>query len=359
MPAKRTNSPPASKKSDKPYDKTEKAPKSKVGAPKLSLSTPPNWQTHFSEWSNNLPEGENAKRCIEKWCLLPPYDHSITEEQWELYYKERLALDEINTCGSEASSPVQSDGLRPPLRVMEESAADAAAVIYGSVLAEDSKIAIARTLRGSLYITEADGEEGCFTVNTRLYSPFGIGMSVDLAYNYSFDYRESDFFGLLVARPNKPGDLDTENPRKCKALKEDGSAQVGSVEVFVWNGGNAVGAATAADISSFEPTLFGSKGWLSPLKLHNLLLAASTCSRYDDVYQELNPDIATASSKKLKFFEGETTENELEKVETALYKKLRKQMLEGDASGVVDGLEDEDDQPGCVPDRLLLLARHK
>ncbi|KAG8688527.1 hypothetical protein FRC11_005279 [Ceratobasidium sp. 423] len=343
MPAKRTNSPSISQKSDKPYNKKEKAPKDKTAAPKLSHSTPPNWQTHYSEWSSDLPEGGNARRCIEKWCLLSPYDHSITEEQWELYYEERLALDEINTYGGEASDPVQPDGLRPPLRVLEESAADAAAVIYGSVLAQDSKIAIARALRGSLYITEAEGEEGCFTVNTRLYSPFGIGTSIDLAYSYSFDYRESDFFGLLVARSNKVGDLDAENPRKCKALKEDGSAQAGSVEVFAWNGGNVVGAATAAELGSFEPTLFGS-------------IAASTCCRYDDEYQELKAGIVTASSKKLKFFEGETTGNELDKAETALYKKLRKQMLGGDALDV-DGSEDEDDHPGCVPNRLLLLAR--
>ncbi|KAL5641678.1 hypothetical protein ACGC1H_001974 [Rhizoctonia solani] len=225
----------------------------------------------------------------------------------------------------------------------------------GSVLVEESKIAIARTLRGSLYITSADGMEGCFTVNTRLYSPFGIGMSVDFGYSYSFDYRESDFFGLLVTKSNRVGDIDAESPRKCKALTEDGSPQPGGVEIFSWYGGNTVGAATADEFSSFEPTLFGSTGGLSPLKLHDLLLAASTCSQYDDRYQGLEPDIAVASSKNLKFFEGETTGGELSEAEMALYKKLRKHMLSGNAEGDVD----DDDLPGCVPDRLLLLARYK
>ena len=78
----------------------------------------------------------------------------------ERSYRERSALDEVNTCGSDASAPIQPDELRPPLRVLGDSAADVAAAIYGSVMPEESKIAIARTLRGSLYITEADGQEG-------------------------------------------------------------------------------------------------------------------------------------------------------------------------------------------------------
>ncbi|KEP49008.1 hypothetical protein V565_110330 [Rhizoctonia solani 123E] len=354
MPAKRKSSS-TSKKSDKPYVKTKKAPKGKTAAPALNSSTPPNWQTHCPEWSTDRPEGKNAKCCIDKWCLLPPYDHRISEDEWDLYFRERTALDELNTFGSDASASIQPGELRPPLRVLEDSAADIAAAMYGSVLVEESKIAIARTLRGSLYITSATGMEGCFTVNTRLYSPFGIGTSVDFGYDYSYDYRESDYFGLLVAKSNKVGDIDAESPRKCKALAEDGSPQPGSVEIFSWHGGNTVGAVTAAKLSSFEPTLFGSTGWLSPLKLHNLLLAASTCSQYDDCYQELEPGIAVASSKNLKFFAGETTGGEFSEAEMALYKRLRKDMLSGNAKGDVD----EDDQPGCVPDRLLLLARHK
>ncbi|KAH7345429.1 hypothetical protein B0J17DRAFT_713016 [Rhizoctonia solani] len=286
--------------------------------------------------------------------LLSPYNHSISEDQWELYYKERSALDEVNTFGSDASSPIQPGRLRSPLRVLEYAATNVAAPVYGSVLAEKSKIAIGRTLRGSLHITEVDGEEGYFTLSTRLYSPFGIGTSIDFGYSCSFDYRESDFFGLLVAISNNVGDIDAETPRKCKALKEDGSPQPGSVEVFAWNGGNTVGAATAAKISSFEPALFGSISWLSPLKMHNILLAASTCSHYDDVFQELESGIVLASGKKSKFFEAETNGEELSLPETSLYRELRKQKLQG------DGLDDDDDnEPGCVPERLLLLAYHK
>lgn len=125
----------------------------------LKLSTPPNWQARYPEWSSHLPEGEKEKRCIDKWCLLSPYDHSISEDQWELYYKERSALDEVNTFGSDASSPIQPGRLRSLLRVLEYAATNVAAPVYGSVLAEKSKIAIGRTLRGSLHITEVDGEE--------------------------------------------------------------------------------------------------------------------------------------------------------------------------------------------------------
>ncbi|CAE6494932.1 unnamed protein product [Rhizoctonia solani] len=283
--------------------------------------------------------------------LLPPYDHRISEDEWDLYFRERTALDELNTFGSDASASIQPGELRPPLRVLEDSAADIAAAMYGSVLVEESKIAIARTLRGSLYITSATGMEGWqVDLNPSKDSSLTVLNPVS-----PYDYRESDYFGLLVAKSNKVGDIDAESPRKCKALAEDGSPQPGSVEIFSWHGGNTVGAVTAAKLSSFEPTLFGSTGWLSPLKLHNLLLAASTCSQYDDCYQELEPGIAVASSKNLKFFAGETTGGEFSEAEMALYKRLRKDMLSGNAKGDVD----EDDQPGCVPDRLLLLARHK
>ncbi|CAE6501403.1 unnamed protein product [Rhizoctonia solani] len=355
MPAKRTNSPSAPKKSEKPYDKPEKTLKDERVVPTLKPSTSPNWQARYQEWSNHLPEGEKAKRCIDKWCLLPPYDHSITEDQWELYYKERSALDGINTFGSDASSSVLPRELRPPLRVLEDASANLAATIYGSVLAEASKIAIARTLRGSLYITEADGQEGWQAPGSIRLLESGPPLTLDIVI-YSFDYRESDFFGLLVAISNGVGDIDVENPGKCKALEEDGSPRPESVEVFAWNGGNTVGAATATEISSFEPTLFGSTSWLSPLKLHNLLLAASTCSHYDDIFQELELGIEIASSRKFKFFEGETAGDELSSIETSLYKKLRQQMLGREGDGLE---EDDDDQPGCVPERLLLLARHK
>lgn len=32
-------------------------------------------------------------RAVERWGLLPPYDPSVTEAQWEGYYKERAALE--------------------------------------------------------------------------------------------------------------------------------------------------------------------------------------------------------------------------------------------------------------------------
>ncbi|CAE7151873.1 unnamed protein product [Rhizoctonia solani] len=348
MPAKRTNSPSTTKKSDKRYDKVEKTSE-RATTINPHVSTPPNWQAHCPEWSTDRPKYKNANLSIDKWCLLPPYDHSITEEQWELYHKERSALDELNTIGSEASKPIRPSELRPPLRVLEDSAADAAAAIYGSVLAEESKLAIARTLRGSIYITAADGMEGCFSVNTRLYSPFGIGTSVDFAYSYSFDYRESDFFGLLTAKSNKVSAIDAENPSRCKALQEDGSPMPGSVEIFSWYGGNQVGAATAAEFSSFEPALFGSTGWLSPLKLHNLLFAASTCSQYDDCYQELKSDIVVASSKKLKFFEGETPGGKLSDAENVLYRKLREHMLSGKAEPCKVGSVRDLTIPGAPP----------
>lgn len=37
--------------------------------------------------------GPWLQQCIERWGLVAPYDPSVTEAQWESYFKERAALE--------------------------------------------------------------------------------------------------------------------------------------------------------------------------------------------------------------------------------------------------------------------------
>ncbi|EUC61973.1 hypothetical protein RSOL_410140 [Rhizoctonia solani AG-3 Rhs1AP] len=359
MPPKRTNPSTSTTKSGGASKKAKVTTKGKKATPKLPKSTPPNWQRLHPEWAVNMPKGTNAKLCIEKWCLLAPYGHGITEKQWKAYHDERSALDQDNTCGYDARPTLKPEYLcANPWRVLEFASQSIASAIYGSVLDEDEKTAIARTIRGSLYFIELEGEDDdgprSVSAKTRLYSPFGIGTSVDFAYDYHFRYREGEQFGSLIAMSNSVEDLDPEKPRKSKAIKGFDTPKPGSVKIFSWNGSNKISATMVARINSFEPTLFGSTGWLSPLKLHNILFAAGTGLSYDEHSYPTNPEIA--SREKFTFFEGETTGGDLSKSEDALYKELEEEEPEEDLGDVY--LSD-DEKAGCVPRRLLLLARQE
>ncbi|CAE6467813.1 unnamed protein product [Rhizoctonia solani] len=359
MPPKRANPSTSSTKSGGTNKKAKVATKSKKAVPKLPKSIPPNWQTRHSQWSKVMPKGKNAKLCIEKWCLLPPYDHGMTEKQWKAYHDERSALDKVNTCGYSARPTLKPEYLcANPWRVLEIASRNIASAIYGSVLEEEEKIAIARTLRGSLYLLELEGEDDdgprSVYAKTRLYSPFGIGTSIDFSYDYHFRYREGEQFGSLIGMSNGVEDLDPEKPRKSKAIKGFDTPKPGSVKIFSWSGTKRITATTADRINSFEPTLFGSTGWLSPLKLHNLLFAAGTGLMYGEDSYSTDPEIA--SRAKFTFFEGETTGDELSKTENALYDELDEEEPEEDLGDVYLS---EDEKAGCVPRRLLLLARQE
>ncbi|CAE7151878.1 unnamed protein product [Rhizoctonia solani] len=353
MPPKRAN-PSTSTQSGGVSKKAKATTKSKKTAPKLPRSTPPNWQNRNPEWSKDMPKGKNAKKCIERWCLLPPYDHSITEKQWKAYHDERAALDRDNTWGYYAKPSIENDYLRSPWPILKISSRNIASAIYGSVLDEEEKTAIARTIRGSLYFLELEGRDGgdgprSVHAKTRLYSPFGIGTSVDLAYDYHFRYREGEQFGSLVAVSNDVDDLSPGNPRKSRVTKGSWS-----VKIFSWNGTNKITATTAKMINSFEPTLFGSTGWLSPLKLHNILFAAGTGLTYGEDHYSTDPEIA--SQEKFTFFEGETTGGHLSEMEDELFEELDEQAPGEDLGDVY---LPEGEKAGCVPRRLLLLARQE
>ncbi|KAG8681782.1 hypothetical protein FRC08_015401 [Ceratobasidium sp. 394] len=131
----------------------------KASMPQLKKSTQPNWDKP-GEYSQDKPTGKWGAKCVERWCLLPPYNPSISEAQWKTYYLERSAVDKVNTSGSDESAMVVCEELLGEgnwytLRKMSE---EVAAAIFGSTLDDVHKKRIGRTLLGSLYFTDLSGD---------------------------------------------------------------------------------------------------------------------------------------------------------------------------------------------------------
>ncbi|KAG9120554.1 hypothetical protein FRC07_003905 [Ceratobasidium sp. 392] len=360
MPPKRRN--PSDTASERPAKKVAKggskaAPKTKsktkVKAPVLQKSAPPNWDK--PEYSNEAPTGKWSKKCTERWCLLPPYDTSISEAEWKCYYRERAGLDQVNTIGSRESRMIEAEelcGEDGAWDFLRYASGEVAAAIYGSVLDDERKKQIGRTLLGSLYLTELSGSDDGggsardITAMSRLYSPFGLGTSIDLWYSYYVRMRISwsgERIGSLYVRANTIDDCDPKPPRKCRAMVlTPGFIQKeapGARSVF-HRGGSRWSGTTAANIKSFEGPLFGCEGWLSPLKLLNILLAAAGIMYFDEGDTE-TPESTLA---KFQFFQGENNGKDMLKEEFAKLDELEK--------------EASDDE-GCVSQRRLLLAREE
>ncbi|KIY53216.1 hypothetical protein FISHEDRAFT_55304 [Fistulina hepatica ATCC 64428] len=360
---------------------TEGRPAKKATTPKLKKSKMPNWTS--SHWSPEKPATDWARKCVERWCLLPPYDTSISEELWEKYYQEREALDGVNTPNSDASKPIVSEELgQDTFRILSAASTNVSAAIYGSVLDEDTRRAIARTIRGSLYFLdlwgndEEGGGDNPRTVNakTRLYSPFGLGTSVDLSYNFHWRQfrageRFSDLSKMSVQRSSKliyslvklpflaililatPANRHVVK-RQSRTKSVGASLLMVQFRSLIWCGlvlhfvlarlnrelqnNSKIKGTTAKNVASFEETLFGCQEWLSPLKSYNLLIAAGTVLHY----KENNAGtVKKAGGDKFKFFQDESK---------------GKNLVEGDMSRIVDM-----DATLGIPQRMLLLGREE
>ncbi|KAG8700579.1 hypothetical protein FRC08_004623 [Ceratobasidium sp. 394] len=319
---------------------------SKASTPQLKKSTQPNWDRP-GEYSQDKPTGKWGAKCVERWCLLPPYDTSIKEAQWKTYYLERSAVDKVNTSGSDESTMVVCEELLGEgnwytLRKMSE---EVAAAIFGSTLDDEHKKRIGRTLLGSLYFTdlsgdgEGDGSPRDIRSMSRLYSPFGLGTSIDLFYSYYLERGEDQFASLRV-NANTIASCDASNPRRCKVLEPNARGfgdKVVRGAIAVFSGSKST---TAANTQTLEKALFGCEGWLSPLKLTNILFAAGGVMFF------MEDDNKTPKSMlaKFQYFQGESNGKEVLKQEIAKLAEL--------------GSGDGDDEYGvCIPQRLLLLAR--
>ncbi|CAE6476630.1 unnamed protein product [Rhizoctonia solani] len=337
----------------KAADESGPAKKKAATTPKLKKSKAPKWDE--SEFSNEKPTGEWARKCVDRWCLLAPYDNSISEKRWEDYYNERSALDKVNSSGAPESKEIVSEELcQDTWKILRKASSDLAAIVLGSKLDDaDRKKQIARTLMGSLYFTELWGnDEGDDTpreveAKTRLYSPFGAGHSIDFFYRYHLRARmfsNGERFSSLFAKPRMRIEIDPENPTACSAIKRNANgalkAASDAVTIFDRNGSKSKGT-TAANIKSFEGTLFCTEGWISPLKLAEILLAAANVMGY----RERDKTTPKSVLEKFNYFDGETNGKNL------LAEELK-------SLAALEAKEPTDQAVVSIPQRLLLLARH-
>ncbi|KAH7345424.1 hypothetical protein B0J17DRAFT_624589 [Rhizoctonia solani] len=156
--------------------------------------------------------------------LLAPYNTTITEDQWKAYYEEHSALDRINTVDSIESDVIQGKYLdENTWKVLRKAAEHIASAILASALDNtERKQNIARTSLGSLYFILGAPEPRNLDTTTRLYSPFGLGTSIDFHYNYH--YRKRSYVDerdtMLNAAGREIGECDPDNPTKCAAEPE-------------------------------------------------------------------------------------------------------------------------------------------
>ncbi|KAG8678525.1 hypothetical protein FRC08_017696 [Ceratobasidium sp. 394] len=270
-------------------------------------------------------------------------------------------MDKVNTSASDESKIVECEDLLGednwfPLRVR---AGDVAAAIFGSVLDDDEhKRRIGRTLLGSLYFTwlsgegEGDGSPRNIHAKSRLYSPFGLGTSIDLFYSYYVRRGRAQYMASLCVNANTIESCDAKNPRRCKVIDPNARGYlekiVGTAITVFERGGSKSRSTTAANIQTFEEPLFGCEGWLSPLKLTNILFAAG------GVLNFLEDDTETPKSTlaKFQFFQGESDGKDVLKQEFAKLAELEKE----------DRAEDDwhyYDYEVCIPRALLKLAQQE
>jgi hypothetical protein len=180
-----------------------------------------------------LPEipgalGKWAAKCIDRWRLVAPFDPSVTETQWKAYYQERAALDwwtEANGCvfhsseyttddrrstedyddhGKHFSLPPWTEDFPNPIHAIE-NAFPGSWASFGD-RSNDLKLhtkslrkAVEEVARGCRHL-EGDIEQGVYVLSgwsewdcetlekfdlvTRVYSPSGLGTSLDLSSRY-------------------------------------------------------------------------------------------------------------------------------------------------------------------------------
>lgn len=165
-------------------------------------------------------QGHWLKRSVERWNLIAPFDPNVTEREWEKYYKERAALDWYTLViglskkrwrGASQYPPWTEDFPRPKMSNIFEITFGT--VKHGNILSKIEMNSMRKAIKSvvddcpellhrglkkgedlgekmasGLYFLKAKSEatldevnvvELDFVVSTRLYSPFGLGTSID------------------------------------------------------------------------------------------------------------------------------------------------------------------------------------
>ncbi|CAE6467826.1 unnamed protein product, partial [Rhizoctonia solani] len=231
----------------------------------------------------------------------------------------------------------------------------------------ERKKSISRTLLGSLYFMSIDGTAECVgepeprsvDATTRLYSPFGLGTSIDFHYSYHYLMRlhEDERSATLNAAGRDIGECDPDNPTKCAAEPEEPDEESAEpIETFkvytLFSGvedfldGWTSMYITKENIKKFEEPFLGTDGWISPRKLVDILMAAGTSL----LHRELDTEAGEHLQHEFDYYQGETAGK-------GAFAQERKQLTKLEKVEKEQGKLDKTREV-CVPQRLLLLARH-
>ncbi|KAK4702726.1 hypothetical protein P7C70_g3494, partial [Phenoliferia sp. Uapishka_3] len=312
-----------------------------------------NWKATNPGWSSIPPSGPYGKACVEKYCLLAPFDPSITEAHWKEYSDERSALDTYNTTNG-AEDHFECSNLSDNANFAFEKLSTASSIlareIMGTTLDTTEKTLLSRTLRGSLYLLHVEGEDdgngSPRTVKTtlRLYGPHGLGRSLTLKYHYHNRVTEYSWGHIvsLVAYPRKiaQGSAGTQ--------QEGGKKEADKIEIMTSyanqrkDGEIITKGTTLAKLKELELVLIGRAGVMSQSKLVDLFIGAGTVDLWDE--DDIDQDLE-ALRVKYKLHAGET-DGEKE--------------VEEDEAEVEDDVPEygDDESVECIPQNLLELARN-
>jgi len=160
-------------------------------------------------------QGPWFKRSVERWNLIAPFDPNVTEKDWEKYYKERAALDwyamviwdwderKYPPWTEDFPQPKMSDmftskyGDNKPSTIVGKAEKDSLRKAIKSVIDDCPELLacglkegedLGEKMGSGLYFLKVNVETVLdenselytdMTVTTRLYSPFGLGTSID------------------------------------------------------------------------------------------------------------------------------------------------------------------------------------
>ncbi|VDB96537.1 unnamed protein product [Peniophora sp. CBMAI 1063] len=248
------------------------------------------------------PKTEWARRAIDRWQLLPPYDTSIDDSAWKDYYEERLALEELNKIETPEANRLLASQVfdKKSIELLRQARKDIARVLRGAALWDGAREGYPRSASSGLYFTSlssvsgilppgsrVEGPELSVRVKTRLYSPLGLGTSLDLYYNHHIMRPQSASFrnlSTLLARDRSIQDCDTRNPALSGVVRATGYGYVeerlpGTSEILQVID-ERVSHIDQAALHELEKALFGTSRWLSPRKILQLVITAALAGEH-------------------------------------------------------------------------------
>ncbi len=284
------------------------------------------------------------QKCTSRWKLIAPFDTTISEEQWEQYYKERAALDWYTTAPQECSGgdnlPWTEDFPKPKFKyfITDDESDEDNVQYHANSLRKALKETVsgcpkltaaipdfADRLASGIYMLHGRREANCngdsqdFHCQTRLYSPYGLGTSVDFRLSWHCRQRLISFEhwsrvkyatrGVQECRPLKPQKSHTGDVDDCdydldlEDLFEMEQLDSGYMKRTL---------PKMRHLRSLEAELFGRRGVLSDRKLFLLIMYAATSVYDSEVTGDLG-HITTPCCHQWKKNEGEagdTTDEE-------------------------------------------------